>query len=137
MGSAQVIAVDTHVLVWWVTSDTGKLSAAARGALDDARSGGKVYVSSITAWEIALLVARRRLVISEDPMRWLATVGRIGAVEYVPIDNEIAVRSTQLGDSFHKDPADRYIVATCQKLAVPLVTADEKIRGYPHIKTIW
>lgn len=132
-----MIAIDTHVLVWWVTGETERLSAAAKRALDDARAGGKVYVSSITAWEIALLVARRRLVIADDPMRWLATVGRIGAVEYVPIDNEIAVRSTQLGDAFHRDPADRYIVATCQKLAVPLVTADEKIRRYPHVRTIW
>ena len=29
------------------------------------------------------------------------------------------------------------IVATTRKVAVPLVTADEKIREYEHVKTIW
>lgn len=75
-------------------------------------AGGKVFVSSITAWEIAILVARGRIELAGEPQEWLATVGRIGPVEFVPVDNEIAVRSTKLGDIFHRDPADRFIVAT-------------------------
>jgi PIN domain nuclease of toxin-antitoxin system len=113
------------------------LSLAGKRALDGELQGGKVFVSSITAWEIATLVARGRIELTTDPRQWLATAGRIGPVEFVPVDNEIAVRSTQLGDMFHKDPADRSIVATCMKLGVPLVTADDKIRRYPHIATIW
>jgi len=38
---------------------------------------------------------------------------------------------------FHKDPADRMIVATARKFAAPLVTKDLKIRAYAHVKTIW
>jgi PIN domain nuclease of toxin-antitoxin system len=132
-----VIAVDTHALIWWVTSQTDRLSLAGKRALDGELQGGKVFVSSITAWEIAILVARGRIELAGEPQEWLATVGRIGPVEFVPVDNEIAVRSTKLGDIFHRDPADRFIVATLMKLGVPPVTADEKIRRYPHITTIW
>lgn len=132
-----MIAVDTHALMWWVTGEAAKLSPAGKRALDSELLGGKVYVSSITAWEIAILVTRGRIELAIDPLRWLAIVGRIEAVEFVPIDNEIAVRSTHLGDGFHKDPADRFIVAMCMKMGVPLVTADDKIRRYPHVTTIW
>jgi PIN domain nuclease of toxin-antitoxin system len=38
---------------------------------------------------------------------------------------------------FHKDPADRMIVATARKLAIPLVTADKKLIKYEYVKTIW
>ena len=55
----------------------------------------------------------------------------------MPVDNVIAVRSTELPGDFHKDPADRFIVATARKLSAPLVTADEKIRAYAHVRTIW
>ncbi len=54
----------------------------------------------------------------------------------MPVDNEIAVQSVALTD-FHKDPADRIIVATARKFAAELVTVDEKIRSYRFVKTIW
>ena len=53
------------------------------------------------------------------------------------VDNEIAVKSVELPGEFHKDPADRLIVATARKMAAPLVTADDKIRAYPHVRTLW
>ena len=72
-----------------------------------------------------------------DVEEWLSAVEQIEAVNFVPVDNEIAVRSAQLPGEFHKDPADRIIVATSRKLGAPLVTADEKIRGYRHVRSIW
>lgn len=94
-------------------------------------------VSSISAWELAMLVAKGRLTLQMDVSRWLSLVNQIEAVSFIPVDNEIAVSSTTLPDAFHKDPADRIIVATARKYAAPLVTADEKIRAYPHVHTIW
>ena len=84
-----------------------------------------------------MLVAKGRLALSMDVAEWLSYVGSIEAVNFVPVDNEIAVKSTELPGDFHKDPADRLIVATARKLAAPLVTADEKIRAYQHVRTIW
>jgi PIN domain nuclease of toxin-antitoxin system len=68
---------------------------------------------------------------------WLSTVAEIEAVRFLPVDVEIATKSVELPGEFHKDPTDRIIVATARKLAAPLITKDDKIRAYPHVKTIW
>ena len=131
-----MIVLDTHTLVWWVTGDP-TLSKKAKTAIAHEMAGGEIIVSAISAWEIAMLVERERLLLSMDVSSWLATVSAIEAVRFIPVDVEIATKSVDLPGEFHKDPADRMIVATARKFAVPLVTKDEKIRAYRHVKTIW
>ncbi len=131
-----MIALDTHTLVWWASADDS-LSRKAKRAIEQELDGGEIIVSAISAWEIAMLVEREKLVLSMDVDRWLATVAEIAAVRIVPVDVEISVKSVNLPGEFHKDPADRMIVATARKFAIPLVTKDEKIRAYPHVKTLW
>ena len=84
-----------------------------------------------------MLIEKKRLVLSMDIESWLAEVEQIEGFRFLPVDNEIGYKATMLPGDFHKDPADRMIVATARKLAAPLVTADEKIREYEHVKTIW
>lgn len=132
-----MIVLDTHALVWWASGNDAQLSPSAAQAIAIEMQGGQIVVSSISAWELAMLVARGRLHLSMDVEAWLSVVGQIEAVRFVPVDNEIAVKSISLPGEFHKDPADRMIVATARKLAAPLVTADERIRAYPHVRTVW
>lgn len=131
-----MIVLDTHTLVWWVSGDVA-LSEKAKTAIDQELAGGDIIISGITAWEIAMLVEREKLLLSMDVENWLATVSEIDAVRFVPVDVEIALKSVALPGDFHKDPADRMIVATARKFAAPLVTKDEKIRAYAHVKSIW
>ncbi|MCG1042678.1 type II toxin-antitoxin system VapC family toxin [Mycetohabitans sp. B8] len=131
-----MIVVDTHALVWWASGDDA-LSNKAKAAIERELDGGQIIVSAISAWEIAMLVEREKLVLSMDVASWLTTVCAIDAVRFVPVDVEIGLKSIALPGEFHQDPADRMIVATARKLAVPLVTRDEKIRVYKHVKTIW
>lgn len=131
-----MIVLDTHTLVWWVSGDP-LLSKRARTAIEREQPDGDIIVSSISAWEIAMLVERGKLVLSMDVGSWLSTVAQIDAVRFLPVDVEVATKSVDLPGDFHKDPADRMIVATARKLAVPLVTKDDKIRAYAHVKTIW
>lgn len=133
-----MIVIDTHVLLWWADA-SGELSPAAQSAIDREidNEAGEILVSSISAWEIATLIAKERLSLSMDVSVWLATVAQIAAIRFIPVDNEIGVKSTELPGDFHKDPADRIIVATARKFAAPLLTADQKILAYPHVKTIW
>jgi len=84
-----------------------------------------------------MLIDKERLILSMDVESWFDEVSQIDGVRFMPVDNEIGIKSTVLPGDFHKDPADRMIVATARKLAVPLVTADEKIRNYEHVRTIW
>jgi hypothetical protein len=48
-----------------------------------------------------------------------------------------AIASILLPDPFHKDPADRILVAIARRYQIPLVTCDVKILNYPHLETIW
>lgn len=132
-----MIVLDTHTLIWWASSATEQLSVAAQDAITQELTGGQIIISSISAWELSMLVAKGRLALSMDVADWLACVGQIESVSFVPVDNTIALKSNELPGEFHKDSADRLIVATARKLAAPLVTADEKIRAYPHVRTIW
>ena len=130
-----MILLDTHVLVWWVNGD--RLSPVAKSAIDEARKGGGIGVSSISAWEIAMLVAGGRLALSMDVGAWLAAVEAIDGVRFVPVDNAIALGAVALPGEFHKNPADRLIVATARVLGAELVSADERIRAYPHVRAVW
>ena len=133
-----MIVLDTHVLVWWVTDDA-RLSGPARDALDreSVAPDGQILVSVITAWEIAMLQQRSRLVLSMELDEWLTAVASIERVSFVPVSTRVAVQSTQLPGEFHKDPADRIIVALARELNAPLLSADEKIRNYAHVRSIW
>lgn len=132
-----MIVLDTHTLLWWASGDKAQLSTAAQQAIDTEMDGGQIMVSSISAWELAMLVAKGRVALSMDVGAWLSVVSEIEEVRFVPVDNEIAVKSIELPGDFHRDPADRIIVATARKLAAPLITLDDKIRAYPHVRTIW
>ena len=133
-----MIVLDTHALIWWVNGDS-KLSARARKVIESEITvdGGKILVSAITAWEIAMLVNKNRLVLTMDLNEWLDTVRSIDTVQFVPIDNEVAVQSVQLPGDFHPDPADRMITALARHYSAMLVTSDDKIRSYRYVKTIW
>ena len=58
-------------------------------------------------------------------------------IEFVPVDNRIALRSVHLDGFEHRDPADRIIVATALGLKAVLVTADARLRAYAPVATVW
>jgi PIN domain nuclease of toxin-antitoxin system len=131
-----LIVLDTHVLLWWVEGQAN-LSSRGRRAIEAERNSGEIVISSITAWEIALLVSRRRLGLTADVDTWLAKVGRIDRLRFAPVDNQIAVAAVNLPGELHRDPADRIIAATARHFNAPLVTGDKQLRAYQHLKTIW
>jgi PIN domain nuclease of toxin-antitoxin system len=131
-----VIVLDTHVWVWWV-SDPHAISAKGRRAIDGAIAGSGIFVSSISAWEVALLVARRRLELTMDVGEWIQRSEALPFFNFIPIDNAIAVRSVHLAGPLHDDPADRIIVATALTLGAPIVTRDKRLLKYTHARTIW
>lgn len=132
-----MIVLDTHALVWWL-SQPARVGRKALRALDGALSEGTpIAVSSISLWEIAMLVQRGRIELTIPFDVWLSHVEDLPFLSFVPVDNRIAVRSVQLEKFPHRDPADRMIVATALSMSAPLVTADDRLRAYKPLKTIW
>lgn len=132
-----MIVLDTHALIWWASQDA-QLSAVAKKAIEDELAdGGSVLVSAISAWELAQLVDRGRIALAMDLDEWLRAVESIDGVWVVPLSAQTAIQSVNLPGEFHNDPADRMIVALARERNAVLVTADEKIQRYPHVKWIW
>jgi PIN domain nuclease of toxin-antitoxin system len=132
-----VIVLDTHTLLWWCGGDDQRLSPRAQTILAEESAHGDILVSSITAWEIAMLVERQRLQLAMDVERWLQLASQVERLRFVPVDNTLAIKSVRLPGEFHRDPADRLIVALARHHSVPVVTADQKIQQYPHVKWLW
>lgn len=136
MESPEIVLLDTHAFVWWISSPQ-KLSKKARQKIDDAASKQEVYVSSISVWEIVLLATRNRLTFSVAVEDWIALCESLPFLNFVPIDNHVAIKANRLPDPLHQDPADRMIIASALILNATLITRDEKLRRYPHVKTLW
>lgn len=130
-----MILLDTHALVWWVSSPE-KLSKRARRTVEEALAQGGLLVSSIAAWEIAVLVKKGRLRLDRPVEAWLGRVEAIPEVEFVPVDNAIALRSVAI-EGLHDDPADRMIVATAMVRGLVLVTKDKRLCEYGLVETVW
>ena len=131
-----MIVLDTHAWIWWVSSPEF-LSETAKKTIDEAITGKKIFISSISTWEVAVLVARGRLELTMSPEDWIAASEALPFFDFVPVSNSIALKSVQLPGELHSDPADRIIIATAISLGAVLVTKDEKIRNYQHVKTLW
>ena len=130
-----MIVLDTHSLVWWVSG--GPLSEKARRAIDRAAASRALCASSMTVWEIAMLVKKGRLELTVELAPWIRSVEALPELRFVPVDVDIALASTLLPGSLHPDPADRIIVATARSLDATLVTRDARLADYPHVETIW
>jgi PIN domain nuclease of toxin-antitoxin system len=131
-----VIVLDTHAWVWWA-SDPELLSKRARNAIDEAVAGRDVCVSCISAWEVALLVAKGRLELTLETHDWIGRSEALPYLRFIPVDNPIALEATRLGEAFHPNPADRMIVATARSLDAPLVTKDRRMHAFPGVEALW
>ncbi len=128
-GDGLSVVLDTHVWIWLMNGDTTLRPEAVALAREAARAG-RLYVSAISAWEVAMLAARGRIVLTQDPLDWVRTsVARAGLVVDT-LTPEVMVASTRLPGDLHGDPADRFIVATARSLGAVLVTRDRQILAY-------
>jgi PIN domain nuclease of toxin-antitoxin system len=131
-----VIVLDTHAWVWWV-SEPDRLSTRVRSAVETEASRGDVIVSSISVWEVAMLVAKKRLVLTLPVVEWVARSEALPYLRFVPVDNALAISSVSLAGFSHPDPADRLILATAQWLDATVVTKDRRMRAWRKVKTLW
>lgn len=129
-----MIVLDTHIWIWWVRNDP-QLPPAYRQLILSEESNG-LGVSAISCWEIAMLVAHRRLILPISCLDWLNRALTARGMRLLEVTPQIAVESVNLPGNFHRDPCDQIIVATARVLNCPLVTLDGRIRGYPHVNLI-
>lgn len=127
------LVLDTHAWVWWATEDR----LLSRKAKREIGAAARLFVPTVCLREVAMLVQSRRLTFSLEVGEWLAAASALPGVELLPLSPEIATVSTQLGSTFHRNPADQCIVASALCKRLPLVTKDERIRAYSRVRTVW
>jgi PIN domain nuclease of toxin-antitoxin system len=136
VGSAGVILLDTQVLLWWL-HHPNHLSKSAGRAIARAEHEDAIVVSAISVWEIAVKNQIGKLTLPMEINVWFEHASAYPGVTIEPMDPRDAIASTRLPGEFHKDPADRIIVAMARRYGAPIITSDAKILNYPHVRTIW
>ncbi len=120
------LLLDTHVLLWWL-DDSGRLSPAQQEAVATVGPQSPLLVSDISLWEISTLYSLGRVRLSLPLREWLDKAVAPPLVRRQGISPAIAEHVAALPDSFHRDPADRILVATARVLGATLLTQDRRI----------
>jgi PIN domain nuclease of toxin-antitoxin system len=92
-------------------------------------------VCPISTLEISRLVAAGDIELSMPLSDWIAQSMADLSAQTVSVSHEVAVEAYALPGAFHRDPADRLLVAAARRNGLTIVTADERILGYPHVRS--
>ena len=118
--------LDTHVFIWWL-NDRDRLSPAQREVVATVAPESPLLVSDISLWEVATLHGLGRIRLSLPLREWLEKAVAPPLVRRHGISPAIAAELAALPRSFHRDPADRILVATARVLGATLLTQDRRI----------
>ena len=138
MPDVQPILLDTCAVIWLAQAQP--LLRPATELLNQARdTGGAVYLSPISAWEIGNLVSRQRLRILVTPERWFARFFDAPNVRLADMKPDLLIASSFLPGKSPRDPADRILAATARDLGAVLMTRDRALLDYGeqgHVSTM-
>jgi PIN domain nuclease of toxin-antitoxin system len=123
---------DTHALLFWNNREF--VSEGFITYFDDQAQKGCVYVSSISFWEIALLVKKGRVSMS-DVHAWKNEILSNTDIRLVEPSASEMIYSTLLPD-YHKDPFDRLLIAQARQNNLVFVTKDKEIQQY-EVEVFW
>jgi PIN domain nuclease of toxin-antitoxin system len=128
-----MILLDTHAFVW-LASTPERLSEAARAAIRQHSS--TLHISSVSAWEIALLCRKKRLLLPLPPEQFIEeAIAHLHLIE-LPLTRKTVLHSVSL-PPLHNDPFDRVLIAECRLNRFSLVSADRVLPRYPDVDVIW
>ena len=124
------LLLDTHIWLWTLHDPT-KLGKRMQHELRNPEN--ECWLSPISTWEALVLNAKRRIHLPSDLNRWVARA--TAPMKEAPLTHEIALASQQL-KFVHRNPADRFLVATAKVLELTLATADTNLLGLGDISTL-
>jgi PIN domain nuclease of toxin-antitoxin system len=127
------ILLDSHALYWLVSGEQA-LAEQALVAIGENQETGTLFVSPVTAWELAIAtgkgrVANRPHLGDEPPARWFRDAVRATTARVATIGQRIACEAASVAtDTGHKDPGDCFLIATARVKKVSLLTRDGILR---------
>ena len=135
LSEAAVNLLDTHILLWWLL-DEGRLSRRQRAILRSASPDQPLLLSDISLWEVATLSHLGRIELDVPVREFLEQASAPPLVRVLPISAAIAAETAALPSTFHRDPADRILVATARIHGARLLTQDRRIIDAGVVATV-
>ena len=137
--SCRVILLDTVALIRLTRNHS--IGQAAVAQIRAAEETNALYLSAISAWELCLLetTSHTGVEIGGDGAAFLKHARALTVLQMIALDDRMTIESRRLPGNFHKDPADRFIVATARISGLTLVTTDHHILDYAalgHVRAI-
>ena len=117
------LLLDTHIWIW-NELEPWRITSAVHQEL--ASSHNELFLSPVSLWELVLLVEKKRINIAADFAEWVNGSFEDLQMQEAPFSFAVAheLRFTQLP---HRDPGDRFIVATARVYDMTLVTTDQNL----------
>ena len=129
MSETPLLLLDTHIWIWWIEQDR-RLPEPIRCAIE--RSTTSILISAVSVYELAVLVYRSRIRLTQDVEYWVQQATDGADISVISVDREIA-RIAGLLPVIHGDPLDRLLIATACCLDAQVASLDEKFRAYPQL----
>lgn len=117
------LLLDTHIWLWSLIEPSRLQRRVARAL---ANGASELWLSPISVWEAFLLIEKGRVVLEGDPDAWFRDAMSAAPIREAVLTHDIAVETTRVSLP-HRDPADRFLVATARVLGLTLVTGDERL----------
>jgi PIN domain nuclease of toxin-antitoxin system len=117
------LLLDTHIWIWSVL-DPQKLSA--RVARELTSSDNQLWLSSVSIWELLLLLRKGRIELDEEAVTWVRKTLDFLQLNEAPLTIDVALEVSAVNLP-HDDPADRFLVASAKVFDLTLVTSDKRL----------
>jgi PIN domain nuclease of toxin-antitoxin system len=126
------LLLDTHIWLW-IHREPWKLTSEVNQVI--ASPENELWLSPVSIWELVSLLEKRRVSLREDVHIWVEKSKRELLLREAPFSWEVAqeMRFTLLG---HRDPTDRFLVATAKVQDLTLVTADERLMRVDGLRVL-
>ena len=132
MGTLTSYILDTCTLIWLCT-DPKRISETAREAIETTQA--PLLLSDVSAIEIALKWQSGKIALPDPPRHWLEKQIAIWGLKCLALSRSDIYRTTEL-PNHHKDPFDRWLVATALGANATILTPGTAIRQYP-VSCLW
>ena len=125
------LLLDTHIWIRWLSA-AQPLDDKLISSIEEAE---RLAVSAVSCWEVTYLAKKNRIELPMALSEWMTAALDGSGVEVIDISSRIAVQPAELPD-IHRDPADRFIIATALESGFHVVSFDERFKQYDCIKDV-
>lgn len=121
------ILLDTCAVLW-VNEES--MTPEGLSALETAARADQVFVSPISAWEIGMLTAKRRIALTLPARDWFDEFLVRSRARLTELSPRILISASELPKGGPRDPVDQILTATARALTLTLMTRDRLLLAY-------